>query len=162
MKIKDLMSRRLTESRDKTFNLGQLPPGRYVISDPCYVIERKEYERLLDETNFWSGHDEIGGVFTDSRTGADYAVVTTKYGDGSYPATSPSQSTKLSVDAGCIACLPEVMLNKRASNWMNVEFTTPFDVSYSNGTITYGNVNIFTGDEEEYEDEDEDEEDDDF
>lgn len=131
-----------------------LPAGVYVISDPCYVIDREDYDVLLEETNYFGvDRDDIcergGGIFTDSRTGRQFAVLSTLWGDGYFPS---NVGKSFPVDAGCIACVPIEMVQPHVSEdpgVMKIIMEQPFKIHYDEGTIIYGDVEIYTGEDGE-------------
>jgi len=119
-----------------------LPAGTYVICDPCYVIRDSEWDRVLQETEYFNYKStDRGGVFTDSETGLEYAVFSTAYGDGLYV---DNMGHKFPVDAGCIGCVPVGMCGAEAEGHLVVERKTPFEVEYNNGTIIFGAIRIDT------------------
>lgn len=131
----------------------RLPAGTYFIADPCYIIQDEQYDRLLEETNYFGYRlAERGNVFIDSVTGLPFAVFSTAHGDGCYRDES---GFEYGVDAGCISCVPAAMVDKftSASDSINlVTFDTDFNVGYNDGLITYGHVSIQTnGGDYEYE-----------
>jgi hypothetical protein len=122
----------------------KLPAGRYIISDPCYIIADPAYDRLLLETEYFGLNTEIsGGVFTDSETQKEFAVFSTKYGDGAY---QTNLGTLVWVDAGCVGCIPieMVALEDRDNTELVIDFTTEFEVDYKDGIIIFGQVQIDT------------------
>lgn len=131
-----------------------LPAGVYVISDPCYVIDREDYDVLLAETNYFGvDRDDIcergGGIFTDNKTGRQFAVLSTLFGDGFFPS---NVGKSFPVDAGCIACVPIEMVQPHVSEdpgVVKIIMEQPFDIHYNDGTIIYGDVEIYT-DEDAY------------
>lgn len=129
----------------------RLPAGTYFIADPCYIIRDEQYDRLLQETNYF-GHDlpDRGNIFIDSVTKLPFAVFSTAYGDGCYLDES---GFEYGVDAGCISCVPVAMVKQytSASDSINlVSFDSPFEVGYNDGMITFGHINIATSDENCY------------
>jgi hypothetical protein len=131
----------------KSLPPNMLPPGRYIISDPCYVIARDDYDRMGRATDWW----DDGRIFWDGKTGKPYAVVGTKYGDGAYE-SSGLNGKSFEVDAGCIACLPKELATgfiKDRHEYVEVVFEEPFIVDYKDGDIIFGDRIIHTGDSKE-------------
>jgi hypothetical protein len=111
----------------------KLAAGKYVIADPCYILNEEVYFRLLKETNYFMYEAvERGGVMSDSETGKFFAVFSTKYGDGTY---RDGKGFKYGVDAGCIACIPAEMCDlKEDREYINeVTFARDFEVRYEDG-----------------------------
>ena len=122
-----------------------LPAGRYIISDPCYVLKDEVYQQLLEMDDArWEGVYEVNGV--------KMGIVGTKHGDGRYDGYA--------VDSGHIACIPleggvlqpftyvagseENVVRISDGHYMVKEAFTPFEVSYDDengqGLIIFGNL----------------------
>lgn len=59
-----------------------LPPGKYWLGDPCYVIRDEDWLPWLEETNYTKEDNLVGEI-----PGTKYEAVgfRTAYGDGEYP-----------------------------------------------------------------------------
>ena len=133
----------------------KLAAGKYVIADPCYVLDYDTYDRLLSETDYFMMNSvDRGGVMVDKQSGKFFAVFSTKYGDGLY---RDGKGFKYGVDAGCIACIPVEMWDKGQDNeYINeVTFAKDFEVRYEDGLIIFGDVIINTDPDDFYEEEEE-------
>ena len=135
----------------------RLPAGTYFIADPCYIIRDEQYDRLLEETNYFGYQlPDRGNIFIDSVTKLPFAVFSTAYGDGSY---FDESGFEYGVDAGCISCVPVAMVDKHTSAGDSINlvtFDSPFEVGYNHGLITFGHIEIKTRgeyDEENYQEE---------
>ena len=119
-----------------------LPPGQYVLTDPCYVIE--DWDEFLDP--FWETGK--GGVF--EFKGKKCAAFSTKYGDGYY---TSNNGIGLGVDAGMIGLIPLELCNKDDEGGYN-EITVDEEIrcwADYNGTIYFGpDLFVPTGDDDEY------------
>lgn len=128
-----------------------LPAGKYVISDPCYVLEDSHYHRLLKATDYFGGR---GGIFKDTDSDLKFCVFGTAYGDGTY---FDNKGREYGVDAGCIGCIPYEMCDKsKIGQYSYVEgFVDDFEVRNlpsdraSHGNLFFGSININTASEEE-------------
>lgn len=133
----------------------KLTAGKYVIADPCYVLDYDVYDRLLAETDYFA-MDSVnrGGVMIDSASKKYFAVFSTKYGDGLY---RDNKGFKYGVDAGCIACIPVEMCDRgEDGEYINeVTFDRDFDVRYEDGLIIFGDVIINTDPDDFYDEEEE-------
>ena len=109
-------------------NEVKLPAGRYVLSDPCYVLD-DDYDDALEGLFNGSGEVNING-----QRGA---IFWTKYGDGCY---ASSEGHMLGVDAGCIALLPASIAEGDTNVTMDSEFTCRND----NGVLWFGNISVNT------------------
>lgn len=139
---------------DKGYNM-KLAAGKYVIADPCYVLEDADYSRLLKDTDYFMMNSvDRGGVMVDKASGKYFAVFSTKYGDGLY---RDNKGFGYGVDAGCIACIPVEMCNKDEDNdYINeVTFERNFEVYYEDGLIVFGDVIINTDPDDFYDEEEE-------
>ena len=122
-----------------------LPAGKYVISDPCYVIPRDEWTEFLTDTNM-AGDMRKGHIAkTYEWKGYKLFVRNTEHGDGVY---NDKFGNEFGVDAGIIGCIPlDLVDNDRV--WLGhvVEFTEPFTCGYEDegGVITIGEHAILTG-----------------
>lgn len=121
-----------------------LPAGEYTISDPCYIIGREKYDRLLEETQCWHLNGGDQRIFTDSATGLRYAIVGTAWGDGVY---QDNLGNEYGVDAGCIACVPKSMCDMTPDRYAITRlFETEVEVDYEHhgGVIVFGDIRIMT------------------
>lgn len=132
---------------------SMLPAGRYIISDPCYVLQDAVYQQLLGmDDGRWAGVYEVNGV--------KMGVMGTKHGDGNFDGYY--------VDSGHIACIPldsnvlmpftyvdgfeENVVRIGNANYMIKEAFNSFEVAYDDdegrGMIIFGNLeSIQTGDD---------------
>lgn len=139
------------------FNRGKLPAGTYYVGDLCYVINDDDWSDFCDRS-FPDAYTEVIGI-QETNEGINYANFGTKYGDGVY---TDYHGRRYAVDSGSIGCIPvcalgdKYDLEKVKSLGNIISFDEPFDVYYeeSTGTIQFGEVEIMTGEYEEYEDED--------
>jgi hypothetical protein len=125
-----------------------LPKGTYIISDPCYVLGNSHYQQLLTETKFFGAElPGRGGVFTDPRSGLQFAVFRTCWGDGAY---KDNQGNTYGVDSGCIGCIPTVICKAKHGDIVHVhDFAKEFEVSNMGedmrlGLLKFGDVIIDT------------------
>lgn len=139
----DSVEERLKILAQETQNTKEnvLPPGEYVISDPCYVLKDKDYKRFLKDTDSC----KVGGVFVDSKTGLKFAVFSTAYGDGCY---LDNIGREYGVDAGMIGCIPVAMCSKKLGKYSHkersqVDFKVGCDGKDS-GHLHFGNLTIDT------------------
>jgi hypothetical protein len=126
-----------------------MPAGTYYIGDLCYVMH-PEWDEFCDITI--EGHRVKDGEFT-LKDGRRFATYGTMYGDGQYRSNIGSYH---SVDAGLIGCIriedirdPEATTEQMRDLGTIVEFDEPFETSESEGVITFGCVEINTGDIED-------------
>lgn len=131
--------------------------GLYV-GDLCYALKDEAYH------NVWGKAGYEDGAYTDPETGAQFAMVSTAYGDGYYDG--------FPVDAGIIGVM-DMSLAKATPDELDgycgqvfEDYEGEVEISYEDGTITvstadeYIEINTaYDEDEEDSEDEDENEED---
>ena len=133
----------------------KLPPGEYIIGDPCYHVPDDQWDRVLDESNFFE--DQCWATFTthDGRTGHVIAF-STKYGDGVY---SDQNGRQYGVDAGLIGIIAVDDLDPASIDLElahQVEFVQSFHCEAEGGRLMFGRVTIDTdgGDDEVVDDDD--------
>ena len=124
-----------------------MPAGTYYIGDLCYVMH-PEWDEFCDITI--NDHECLDGEF-NLKDGRRFATYGTAYGDGCYPT---SIGARLGVDAGLIGCIKvedirDPSVTKLESYGTVVTFDRPFMTQEVNGTIIFGNVEVYTGDSEE-------------
>lgn len=117
-----------------------MPAGQYYIGDLCYVMH-PQWEEVC---HLLFGSDS--GEF-QLKNGVRFALYNTKYGDGTY---KDQLGNEFPVDAGVIGCIlvddiadPEAIVTKA------FKFNEPFETSNEGGIITFGHVEINTGEEDE-------------
>lgn len=130
----------------------KLAAGKYLIADPCYVLDSSKYDKLLKDTDYFMMNSvDRGGIMVDNTSGKYFAVFGTKYGDGLY---RDGTGFKYGVDAGCIACIP-VDICKELLDYHYVKqitFDRDFEVYYEDGLIVFGHVIINTDPDDFYDD----------
>lgn len=126
--------------------------GKYIISDPCYVIKDEHWDLLLENSQYFE--NPIGEIF-----GHKILAFGTFYGDGCY---QDNFGKSYFVDAGIIGIVPFEYLEefeiKIESNWNVVTFENDFDCYEENGKLVFGHIEIETNeseDEEMWEDDEE-------
>jgi hypothetical protein len=137
----------------ETNTITKLPAGKYWIGDPCYVLADKEgidfdwneFCRFCFDGDD-SGRSNEGVV---DHQGIEFAFHGTAWGDGCY---SDEYGNSYGVDAGVLGCIPiEAIEGKIDPEWMYRlgtvhDFEDDFESSYNDGTITFGHIEIETGD----------------
>lgn len=123
-----------------------VPPGRYIIGDPCYHVPDDQWERVLDESGLFNA--QCWATFTtfDGRTGHVVAF-STAYGDGIY---SDDEGRRYPVDAGLIGLIPLDDVNPQELNLSCanvIEFKTAVTCRERDGLIAFGSIGINTGDD---------------
>lgn len=143
-----------------------MEPGTYYIGDLCYVIQGQAWQELVDLCYPDDETDELQGVFQLSD-GRKLAIYSTAHGDGTYPAYDSSSSTsgECPVDSGSVGCIRVEDISADSKDMTRhglvYEFTKPFTVYESAGTIVFGPINVSTDlsddydDDEDYNDEEE-------
>ena len=141
-------------------------PGKYWIGDLCYVMHDAWNEccELFFKDRTDHGCNE--GVF-QLKDGRKFANFNTRYGDGGYES---SIDATFYVDSGSIGCIKLEDIRDETYSMSQIKglgaivtFEDDFVVSEHNGTISFGDLDIYTGDnpyefeeeEEEYYDEEE-------
>lgn len=116
-----------------------LPAGNYVVADPCYILDNRIYDQLLELTEAWSGETP---VFYASYAELSLWIVPTTHGDGSYHG---SDGSTYLVDSGTIACIqvpvsdPELFFQSGWENYPQFTVNRPFSAELTkNGEIVFG------------------------
>lgn len=133
-----------------------MPAGTYYIGDLCYVMHDAWNECC---ELFFEGRDDRGcneGVF-QLKDGRKFANFNTKYGDGSY---SSNISSSFCVDSGSIGCIKLEDIRDESTSMKEMKdlgviciSDEDFVVSEHNGTISFGDLHIYTGEDPYYEEE---------
>jgi len=84
------------------------------IGDPCYVIQEKLWDDVCYQI-FKNGGKEVGHVITVKYNGNELSFIQcgTAYGDGLF---SSQTGFEYAVDAGCLAILPEELIDDDDNN----------------------------------------------
>ena len=137
-----------------------MPAGTYYVGDLCYVMH-DEWTECCEL--FFKGRSDHGcneGVF-QLKDGRMFANFNTDYGDGRYSSNTPNS---FCVDSGSIGCikLEDIRDETYSSDMISdlgaiVTFEDDFVVSERNGTISFGDLDIYTGEDPNYQDEEEEE-----
>ena len=137
-----------------------MPAGTYVVIDICYVMHDVWTECC---ELFFEGRNDHGcneGVFK-LKDGRKFANFNTKYGDGEYSSNTPNS---FCVDSGSIGCikLEDIRDESYSTDMIKklgaiLTFDDDFVVSEHNGTISFGEVEIYTNEDPYYEEEEEEE-----
>lgn len=135
--------------------------GTYYIGDPCYAFQGENWDKILNETDFFETGKVHNGIWAGS----------TAYGDGAY---TDQLGNEYPVDAGLIGIIPIESCDFGDIRWENnqwvdgrgitfsngekfefkpgnvVTFEHDFLVSYDEGQFQFGHINIDTiGNDEE-------------
>lgn len=127
-----------------------MPAGTYYIGDLCYVLGDRWSE--VCEKTISSGHEALAGKFI-LDDGLEFAMLNTKYGDGRF--TSNIIGEEFPVDSGSIGIVDIRFIGKPREEIVNdalgqvVDFDSEFDVADKDGTLCFGEIRIYTNDEEE-------------
>ena len=133
-----------------------MPAGTYYIGDLCYIFHGdKEWDEVCQLTT--SGHTCIEGVFT-LKDGRVFSMYNTAYGDGTY---GSSLGATFSVDSGSIGCILMSDIDftdseNDTSGGFVMTFENDFSTQSESGTISFGELSIYTDPDPADEDEDED------
>ena len=139
----------------------ELPKGKYLVIDPCYIIGGDPF---WGEMCNWS----YKGKFQNGRPDGFYIqlgkhtlfVWNTAYGDGCYPASDGNTCGECGVDAGLLSLVPMGFVKTCPKNYSDTdrpitelgtvlkldEDSTP---EVDNGNLTCGNISVITGDGED-------------
>lgn len=99
------------------------------IGDICYALDEKTYHEV------WGGADYEDGAYTDPKTGLEFAVVSTAYGDGCYDGFLVDAGNIGIVDLGLCTKSPASELDHWCGQVLS-DFVGTARISYDDGTIT--------------------------
>lgn len=131
-------------------NAVTLPPGRYLIIDPCYAIQTSKWNEVSDVILLGDTND------VKTYNGHQFIAYSTEYGDGVY---EDEQGNSYDVDSGMIGAIPEAMVTDgvgillgemQEGRWITSE--TGLVCSKDGAVLNFGGITINTDppDEEWY------------
>jgi len=117
-----------------------MPPGVYILGDPCYVIPENMWDDFCESTKGYNYKRLEHEGHTAMAFGTDH-------GDGAF---YDQQGREYGVDAGMIGLVPALWAKPRhpldRSKPVQITLTKPTKCSRSdNGTLTFGDIKIVTG-----------------
>jgi len=121
----------------------RLPPGKYWVTDPCYVYPESEWSDYCNNCD--EGMKEYDGVA--------FFNWGTAYGDGEYEVErGGSLAGTCGVDAGLLAIIPVELAEKWGKRdyaelsliGTMIELTEPTEVHESGGDVRFGQFSIKT------------------
>lgn len=128
-----------------------LPAGKYILGDPCYVIDTPSHWLGFlnncadrDEEEYPEGGDICNGYYENLPDGTKVLAFATSYGDGAY---SDQYGNKYPVDSGMIGLVPynyapDYTNTDRLSKLIDFEEETLCFTK--DGILTFGNYIIDT------------------
>ncbi len=141
----------------------RMPAGDYIISDLCYVLSDKDYDKALQLTGYFGLYNRDGTTARKDNQGGTFVlgwgkemrkvplgVWSTLHGDGGYRGTDGNM---YSVDAGNIGCVPLALVDSDklkhglGTHFHAHTFDKDFTIWSSDGTLVFGDVTIYTGDD---------------
>lgn len=149
----------------------KLPPGRYLICDPCYAMSDGDYEELIRPgLDAWDGirgtsdpakaerlreAAHTAGTGVREIGGHVMAVFNTAYGDGLYKCHKAwKRLNDCPVDSGKISAVPEGLIDERkftahfgdgrAMKANIVELDAGSRCEYDDGEIRFGDITVDT------------------
>ena len=127
-----------------------VPPGKYVLGDPCYVVPGKDWDDLLGSCDYFN--HPVGLIH-----GYQILAFSTRWGDGTY---CDNRGKKYPVDAGLIGLVPADYAegyNDQASHIVEFQYNVKCTRD-AEGVLTFGGIEIDTSGNNPYNpDEDDDE-----
>jgi hypothetical protein len=117
-----------------------LPPGTYVIADPCYHVPDEQWDRVLDESDIFARPEAT----FEAEDGSIVKVVAfgTAYGDGVY---EDQYGNHYPVDAGLIGIMSTEHVVPTLHLGAVHSFDYPVECFEEDGTIYFGHIRIPTG-----------------
>lgn len=123
-----------------------LPPGTYVVGDPCYSIPDEKWMEWLEAADYTNNHREH--VLVAEVDGRLCVGVSTYFGDGSYDG---DDGNTYGVDAGLLGLVPIEVASKNSVGDDRVLRTFQSEVvcEYNGGHVRLGPITIDTVQEDE-------------
>ena len=122
-----------------------VPPGKYVLGDPCYVVPDADWQALLESCDYFNL--PVGTI-----NGWQVLAFSTKYGDGTY---ADNKRRHYPVDAGLIGLVPWSYaedVNPEYSHIVEFSFNTVCSRN-EDGVLTFGTISIDTNADDMHDDE---------
>jgi len=120
-----------------------LPPGKYYIGDPCYVLDDDAWDRVLELSSCFEDGKPV--PFDDHMIWAHH----TMYGDGAY---YDQNGNEFGVDSGCLGAVPLSAISDPAGEDSGALVDAPnglvVEYDEQTGTFVFGSIIIKTGDED--------------
>lgn len=138
-----------------------LPAGRYVLSDPCYMLGDAFYNQLLEAKYAGPGGDDAhtGDNIVANTEYGPLMLMSTYHGDGSYDGFFGEQHIDCPVDSGQLAILPWALVVSDQGNTIaqdtdelppnSFELTVPLRVMMHEGCIRSGMLSCDTRSDDE-------------
>lgn len=116
-----------------------VPPGAYLLADPCYAVPAELWEELLESCNYFE--TPVGNV-----QGRQVLAFPTAYGDGSYVG---SDGFTYGVDSGLIGLTPLSLVPEHERAPLStlgavVTLVVPTLCTWREGLMTFGALRIDT------------------
>lgn len=119
-----------------------LPAGDYFVGDPCYAFEAQDmWMALLEDADYTNTEQRI---LEANAAGRSFTAAVTAYGDGVY---TDQHDRVYGVDAGILGVVPVASADDEGASLYAMHrhtFATEFTVTYTDGTITIGDIIIDT------------------
>lgn len=136
-----------TKPSPDVLHSAEVPPGTYVVGDPCYSVPNELWMAWLEAADYEVQSREH--VLAANINGHLTVGVSTACGDGVYPA---SDGAMYGVDAGLLGLVPievakDVQDNLNAGLTTTVTLDKPAVCYFDNGTVHLGDLTIWTGDD---------------
>lgn len=145
------MTNQMTISAKRVVWEIRVPPGKYVLGDPCYCFPNHDDWIALGDSCGWF-EDSPVGIITFNGTTYNVLGFHTKYGDGTY---NDNQGNRYPVDAGMIGLVPYELASSNGTEFdpdlhQLVEFKHGVICTSNDGDLWFGKYHIDTTDEDEY------------
>lgn len=143
-----------------------LKQGKYIIGDMCYLFDDETWQSMCSNQMADLGCNMI----SFEVEGVTCHMSCTAYGDGRYDWYNYSSNIEMlnnchnfPVDAGLLGIISVDILDKNVTKLdyeelqgigylMLAEFKKPFDVDYTDGKFTFGDLEVDTDDRYDYDD----------
>ena len=144
------MTNQMTISAKRVVWEIRVPPGKYVLGDPCYCFPNHEDWIALGDSCGWF-EDSPVGIITFNGTTYNVLGFHTRYGDGTY---NDNQGNRYPVDAGMIGLVPYELASSNGTEFNEelhqlIEFKHGAICTSNDGDLWFGKYHIDTNDTDE-------------
>lgn len=120
--------------------VATVPPGVYLVGDPCYSVPDDLWMEWLEEADYTNG--DRRHVLAAKIDGHEVVGVSTAHGDGVY---YDGEGREYGVDAGLLGLVPvEVAKEEPDMDLPLLTLTEPADCYYDDGIVHLGPIEINT------------------
>ncbi len=137
-----------------------LPPGEYLIIDPCYVYDKDHWHKLCNRLHKMQDIISDSAFGMQDEDGNPFLIIPTKHGDGSYDLIKDNNTIfSLGVDSGLLSVIPHFTAMQWEDYDNGIELGKVIKIEEESlfraedGDFSLGDFSVNTSQEDTYEDE---------